>query len=205
MSSQTIPTRMTPDEYLEWEVAQEGRHEYIDGEIRAMSGGSIDHNQIVTNLIMEAGSLLKSRRCRILAQGQRTEAQSGLSYFYPDVLITCSALKVGKQSSVLNPTAIFEVLSPSTQRYDRYIKFERYQEIESLQEYFLVHQNSAKIEAYRRSEEGAWDVNACVIYVGLGTTLVLESLGVKIPLSDIYYLVDLPETEEPSIEDIPEE
>ncbi len=200
MSSQTIPTRVTLDEYLEWEATQEGRNEYIDGEIRAMSGASLDHNRIVVNITRETSISLQESPCESFTTSQKVQTKAGLSVFYPDVLIVCEDLQEGKGNTILNPIAIFEVLSPSTGRYDRYVKFERYRTIENLQEYFLVHQNKAKIEAYRRSADGTWDISVYMVYVGLNTSLTVESVGIKIPLRMIYRRVKINDVEPPADE-----
>ena len=197
MSSQTIPTRMTPDEYLEWEATQEDRYEYIDGEIRAMSGATLDHNRIVMNIAGETRQCLQESPCEGFTTSQKVQTKAGLSVFYPDVLIVCEDLQEGRGNAILNPIAIFEVLSPSTGRYDRCVKFERYRTIENLQEYFLVHQNKAMIEAYRRSTDGTWDVSVYMVYVGLGAIFTVDSVGIKLPLKEIYRRVSLDALELP--------
>lgn len=204
MSGEAITTRMTLDEYFAWEETQEGRNEYIDGEIRAMSGASLDHNRIVVNITRETSSLLEGSPCESFTTSQKVQTKAGFSVFYPDVLIVCEDVQEGRGNAILNPVAIFEALSPSTRRYDRYVKFERYRTIESLQEYFLVHQDSAKIEAYRRSADGTWDVGVYTVYVGLGATLVVESVGITMPLKEIYRRVQLDEPE-PLSDEISEE
>lgn len=188
---------MTPDEFLEWEETQTERHEYLDGVIRAMSGGSLDHNQIVANITKITGVHLEGTPCRSLTSSQRVQSESVRSYFYPDVVIVCEEPKLGKGDSILNPLVIFEVLSPSTEKYDRYEKFRRYQAIKSLQEYFLIRQDAAIVEAYRRMKGKAWTTTAYSVYVGLDTLLTVESANISFPLRAIYDRVTL-EAEEAS-------
>ncbi len=190
-----LQNRITPDEFLAWEANQTDRHEYLDGVVTAMSGASLDHNRIVTNLARETSTALLGTPCEALTTSQMVQVEAVTAFFYPDVFLVCDDLRMGKQQSILNPKIIFEVLSPSTGRRDRYEKFRAYQTIESLQEYFLVHQDTAQIEAYRRQPDGTWNPNVYTVYVGLGTTLVLESMGIGVPLRMIYYRVELPDAE----------
>lgn len=177
---------VTPQEYLSWEVTQEGRHEYLNGTVRAMSGGSIEHNQIVTNLVTAVASRLLGSGCRSFTSSQRVQANSGRYYFYPDVGIYCGSPQRGEQDSIVNVVALFEVLSPSTERYDRFEKYRRYLEIESLQEYFLVHQDSPLVEVYRRMPGESWSVCAYSLMLGIETSCSIEGVGLVIPLSEIY-------------------
>ncbi len=186
---------MTLDEFLAWEERQEGRHEFVDGVIRAMSGASYDHNQIVLNLSRETSNRLMGKPCRSFPSAQKVRAEASDTTLYPDVGIHCGKPKLGAGNALLNVVAVFEVQSPSTYRYDRTDKFQHYQQIETLQEYFLVYQDTARIEAFRRTEEGDWDVATYTVYVGLGATLMVESAEIAIPLSGIYYGLDFTEQE----------
>ncbi len=185
-------TYMSPKEYLAWEEKQLERHEYLEGIIRAMSGASITHNQIVANLTRFTGNLLESTPCRSYTSTQRVQSAKSSQYFYPDIVVTCGTPQVGQGDSILNPAALFEVLSPSTERYDRIEKFRRYQAIESLQEYFLVSQDAAIVEAFRRNPNGGWTIE---IYVGLGVEIPIESTGIALSMRDIYNGLEIPDEE----------
>ena len=193
--AEVLVPKMTLDEFLAWEETQEERHEYLDGVIRAMSGGSLDHNQIVANITKVTGVQLENTPCRSLTSSQRVQSESFRSYFYPDLLIVCEEPKLGRGDSILNPLVIFEVLSPSTEKYDRYEKFRRYQTIKTLQEYFLIRQDTAIVEAYRRMKSKTWTTTAYNVYVGLDTVLTVESAGISFPLRAIYDRVTLEDAE----------
>lgn len=199
---------ITMDEFLAWEMRQEGRHEYVDGVIyalddieseyagcviRDMSGASFDHNQIVVNLSGEVRNRLKGKPCRGFTSSQKIRAKDDAPIFYPDIGIYCGKPKLGAENALLNTVAIFEVLSPSTERHDRVKKYHHYRQIETLQEYFLVYQDTARVEAFRRTGEGGWDSVRYTVYTGLDGTLIVESVGIAIPLREIYDGVGLTE------------
>lgn len=189
---------MTPDAYLSWEEKQLERHEYLQGTLRAMSGGGIEHNQIITNLVTEIQSRLKGTPCRSFTSSQRVQSEGKQLYFYPDVGIYCGSPHRGIGDSISNPKALFEVLSPSTEYYDRFEKFRHYQQIKSLYECFLVHQDSALIEAFRRMEGEQWSVSTHTLYMGLEATLRIESVGIALSLRDIFDGIEFANTE-PSV------
>ena len=190
-SAKAIIAPMTPEEYLAWEGKQLERHEYIDGVLRAMSGGSWNHNLIMGNLMRDVGMQIERTNCKSFSLSHHVQASS-TRYFYPDLGIVCETPLFGEQEALLNPVVLLEVLSPSTERYDRVNKFEWYREIESLQEYFLVYQDMALVEASRRSREGSWVGSTFTAYLGLEAEVVIESVGVRIPLRKIYAGVELP-------------
>ncbi len=193
MSNASIQTHyVTLDEYLAWEEKQEERYEFVDGVIRAMAGASYSHNTIVVNLTRRTANYLDGKPCYVLTTSQKVRSESNTSVFYPDIGIHCGKPVLGKGNTLFNTVAIFEILSPSTERYDRTKKFHHYQQIETLREYFLVYQDAARIEAYRRTETG-WEVATYSVYVGLGAVLPLESVGISIPLTEIYENVELEE------------
>lgn len=187
-----IPTRITPEEYLAWEEKQVERHEFIDGKIRNMAGGSVSHTQICVNVTTELHTKLRGGSCRVFAQSHRVEASNG-DYFYPDVFVSCGTLEIGKQHAIRNPLIIVEVLSPSTSNYDRAAKLQRYQEIESVQECLLVHQKVAVVEHLVRGEEGHWWYT---VIVGLEASLTLTSLNVSLPLNRVFEDIPLEEIKE---------
>jgi Uma2 family endonuclease len=188
MTTQTI-TYVTPDEYLAAERISDYRSEYLDGGVYPMTGGSINHNQITINLILELGAQLRARPCRVLGVDLKVRLPDSRKFFYPDVSVVCGELQVhdDRRDIILNPDVIVEVLSPSTEAFDRGAKFRAYQTIESLKEYVLVSQNEPLIEQYVRNGEGKWTYRAAG---GLDSTLTLPSIECTLNLSAVYDKVD---------------
>ncbi|MBF0230815.1 MAG: Uma2 family endonuclease [Desulfamplus sp.] len=181
--------KITPKEYLEFERTSEFKHEYFDGEIFAMVGASLNHNQISMNLSRELGVQLKHSPCRPFINDLRVKVQEIEKYTYPDIVIVCGDIKLEKESgmeTLLNPIVIIEVLSNSTEAYDRGAKFQHYQLIPSLQEYILVSQYSPLVEKYVRSDKGQWIYTS---YEGMDKTIAIEAVKCELILSDIYYQV----------------
>ena len=182
MAMQSESNRIfTPEEYLAMERRAEYKSEYVDGVIFAMSGASIPHNVIVANLIASLLPLMRGRGCQIYPSDLKV--RSGSRFFYPDVSAICGEPQFndGEKDVVLNPSLIIEVLSPSTQSYDKLSKMITYQKIPTLQEYLLVHQDQAMIQQYRRQSENAW------MYTHTeGEDWRLEILGCQINKADVY-------------------
>jgi Uma2 family endonuclease len=183
--------RMTPEEYLAFDRASELRHEYYGGVMYAMSGGSHVHAYITTNLSSELRSALKGSPCGASAVDLRVKI-SARSYVYPDVVVVCGEPRYadGEADILLNPSLIVEVLSPSTERYDRGPKSAWYRTIESLKEYALVSQSEPRVEVYRRQASGEWLLSEAV---GLEASCHFDGLKnepVRIPLSEIYERVE---------------
>jgi Uma2 family endonuclease len=192
-SMSTAPKRkMTAREYLEIEERADTKSEFFNGEMFAMSGASIEHNRIKENLGIEIGARLKGGPCRTYSSDQRVLVEATGLYTYPDIAILCGAgaTDPANRNTLTNPTAIIEVLSPSSERYDRGAKFRNYQQIPSLTEYILVAQDEAVCERYVRQADGSW---ALISFVGLTPTMELTSVPVRIPLADVYAGVALPE------------
>jgi len=179
--------RYSVAEYLELERAAEERHEYHDGEILAMAGGSPDHSFISANLVGELRNALKGKPCRVGESNLRIGIPGVSRYVYPDAAIICGPLlydpRDTERQTIVNPKVIIEVLSPSTEGYDRGDKFAQYREIESFAEYILVSQDRANVESLLRQSDGAWSILAFSDRAGMAQ---IRSLGLKIPLSEIY-------------------
>jgi Uma2 family endonuclease len=155
----TQPTiYLTPEEYLAMERKAEYKSEYIDGEIVAMTGASRKHNLIAVNIAREISQQLKGRPCETYPSDMRVRIPSTRLYTYPDVVVVCDEPRFEDQhvDTLLNPTLIIEVLSESTELYDRGKKFGFYRTIESLVEYLLVAQDEQRIEKYVRQPDGRW-------------------------------------------------
>ncbi|MCP4107850.1 MAG: Uma2 family endonuclease [Desulfobacteraceae bacterium] len=180
---------ISEEEYLETERESETKHEYFQGEIFAMAGASKAHNLIVTNVIREISTQLKKTPCRVYPSDLRVKiADTGL-YTYPDVTVVCGEERFSddRSDTLLNPKVIIEVLSDSTEKYDRGTKFEHYRKLESLKEYVLISQNRLKIEKFFKNETGFWvltesDENNPII--------ILESVNCTLELSEVYDKVE---------------
>lgn len=154
MSTPIARTYLTPAEYINWERKAVTKHEYLDGEIVAMSGASNAHNIITMNTSYQLYDQLLDRDCFVYASDMRVRVQSPVSYFYPDIAVVCGEPRFEDDvfDTLLNPTIIIEVLSPSTAAYDRREKFTRYQQIASLKEYILISQSRMYVEHHLRQE-----------------------------------------------------
>jgi Uma2 family endonuclease len=189
---------LTPEEYLKIERAAEERHEYFDGQMWAMVGGTARQSLIIFNLGGELRSGLRGRGCFVMGQDLRTSvAYEGL-YTYPDLVVVCGKIQFAELSKdmITNPCLILEVLSPSTEGYDRGFKFAQYRRIESLQEYAMVSQVEPRVEVYRRQPNGQWLLSD---FAGLEATCVFESVDCRVPLAEIYFGVpwDTPDASRP--------
>jgi len=189
--------RVTPEEYLALERQTETKSEYFDGEMLPMPGVSLNHVTIVTNFVFELNSQFLDRPCRVLSTDLRVKTARTGSYVYPDVIVVLGEpeLEDDHQDTLLNPLVIFEVLSPSTESYDRGPKFANYRTIESLKEYFLVSQTEIHIERYLRQDDGNWLYSEVTDPAG---SLELASVACRIPLSRIYRKVDFERAKRPA-------
>lgn len=188
MASQTIPY-ITPEQYLEAELKAEYRSEYVDGQIYAMAGASRRHVGLVINLTRELSLALMERPCEMFITELRLQV-SATRYLYPDVMIVCGEPKFAEADldTLVNPEVIIEVLSPSTEAYDRGAKFGFYRSLPSLKEYLLISQASQTIEHYTRGADGVWNFEAIE---GPGTRITLSSLKIELALDRIYLKVKL--------------
>lgn len=191
----TIPKpRYTPAQYLAIERAAEFRSEYYQGEMFAMVGASRRHNLISLNVAAEIRRLFQDRPCEVYQSDMRVKVDKTGLYTYPDVVATCDHPRFEDSlgDTFLNPKLIIEVLSPSTELWDRGKKFEHYRTIESLREYVLVSQDHVFVERFTRNEEGQWVLSD---YRSLDDTLVLDSISCRIKLSEIYARITFDETD----------
>ena len=185
LPEQFLPA-ITERQYLELERASEMRHEFLDGLMYAMAGESPDHSTICFNLASIIGSQIRDKTCRGFSPNMKVRAGIGGLYAYPDLMIVCGEARFHDEYGdvLLNPTVIFEVLSPSTQKYDRGEKFRRYRtEIESLQDYVLVSQDQFRVEHHHREADGAWSQTEAI---AKDAVVVLKSIDCTIPLTEVY-------------------
>jgi Uma2 family endonuclease len=178
----------TPEEYLLIERGADFKSEYLDGEIFAMSGASVEHNQIALNVSTDLAIQLADKPRQPLASDMRVGVTARGPYFYPDVLVVCGEpqLRDGAKDCLMNPTVIVEVLSPSTESYDRVQKFANYQQIATLTDYLLIAQDEPRFEHYSRQSGGGWLLNTIA---GPEGRLPLPSIGCELRLSRAYQRV----------------
>ncbi len=176
---------ITPEEYLEQESLSEEKHEYFDGEIFMMSGGTISHNTIAVNLVRETSLNLKKKPCRVFNSDMRLNvAENGL-FTYPDAYIVCGEPQFyeDRDDTLTNAVVIFEVLSPSTHQYDRTGKFELYRAMPTFKEYVLIDSERIYIEHYILQPDGSWTM---MVYDKLEDEIKLKAVDCAIPLSEMY-------------------
>ncbi|RKU17722.1 hypothetical protein C6503_10605 [Candidatus Poribacteria bacterium] len=191
MPSIAVQTDLTPQEYLAWERKADIKHEYLRGEIIAMSGASRAHSLIVTNISGELYIQLKEGMCEVHTNDMRVRTTPETSYFYPDVVVVCDQPRFEDNTfdTLLNPIVLVEVLSPSTEAYDRGEKFEHYQQLTSLREYILVSQDEVRVEHHRR-QRTEWQP---IEFRSLEDVLSLTSIDCELSLEDIYRRVEFRE------------
>ena len=179
-------------EYLALELDATDKHEFHDGEILAMSGGTYRSSVIAANLIRRLGNALDGTPCGVSDSNSRVLIASLNRYVYPDLLIVCGAPEFDpldiKQHTIMNPRVVVEVLSPSTEAYDRGEKFNAYRDVPSLEEYILIAQDQANVESWLRQPAGDWTHAA---FKTLEAIAKIRCLGIEIPLTDIYARIQL--------------
>ena len=176
---------LTPEAYLELERAAEQKHEYIEGAMVAMAGGSLIHSLIAANCTILLGNALEGKGCYTFNSGCRVCVQWNRLITYPDVIALCGEPEfVGqRRDTLLNPTVIIEVLSPSTRSYDRGDKARLYRLMPSLQEFLLIEQTPVDIDHYRRLPDGTWQISA---HTAVDTRIDLPSVGASLEAKRIY-------------------
>jgi Uma2 family endonuclease len=186
--------KYTAEEYLELEEASLEKNEFYKGEIFAMAGASIQHNQIVSNTMIEIGSYLKDKKCRIFPSDLRIHSITNSLFTYPDLSIICDEIETfGKRkNTVTNPTVLIEVLSASTQDYDRGAKFKLYRDIESLKEYTLISSLETLVEKYDKQADGSWVLHE---YKNETDSFDITSIDLKITVKDLYINVTFEQEE----------
>jgi len=184
----TLPDQkpyISPEEYLELEYTNDHRHEYVAGEIYAMSGGSWNHSVIISNTNRSLGNQLEEKACMSLASDMRLHVASAKAYRYPDVMVVCGDPQFHNDRTdiITNPTVLIEVLSQSTASIDHIEKKYEYFQIPSVKEYLLISQDQPHIERYLRQDNDSLLNNTVS---GLGATIELTSLNCTLKLSDVY-------------------
>ena len=193
--------RYTPEEYLRREYDAQEKHQYYHGEIFDMAGGTAEHSLVIANLTAELHTRLKGGRCRVYDSNLRVRIPRTTLYTYPDVSVVCGDIEFDpldkNRTTMLNPTLLVEVLSPSTEAWDRGKKLQSYIQIDSLREYVLVSSQTASVETFFRQRDGTW------LYAptrALTAAAKFQSLNIEVPFADIYSGVTFP-----PVIDVPQE
>jgi Uma2 family endonuclease len=192
--------RYTLEEYFALELSSEEKYEYFDGEVFAMSGASPAHEQIIGNLLVSLRNKLRGRGCHVFPSNLRVKVPSQPPYRYPDLTALCHEPhyeNIGGLDALTNPSLIVEVLSDSTEAYDRGDKFTHYKSIESFNEYLLIAQHRPHVTHYFKAADGAWKYEELN---DAGDLLRLESLDCGLGLRDVYEGVEFPPRALPPLE-----
>ncbi|PSB56153.1 Uma2 family endonuclease [Chamaesiphon polymorphus] len=181
VARESLP-RFTPEEYFAWEEQQEVKHEYFNGEVYAMSGGTQNHGRIAVRLVSLIDNHLDDSDCAVFNSDVRVKIEESEKYVYPDASVTCDARDRDTPNYVAYPCLIIEVLSPSTEAYDRGKKFKLYQRSSSLIDYVLVSAEEIEIDIFHKNERGIWEV---VNYVA-GDTVEIASIDLNFAIERVY-------------------
>ena len=174
--------KLTPEEYFVWEEKQLLRHEYLNGEIYAMGGGTQNHGRIASNIIFIVKSHLRGGGCQVGNSDCRVNILETKDYVYPDVSVTCNDSDRTATQAIEYPCLIVEVLSPSTANYDRGDKFRLYRRNPSLQDYVLVDAEKIAIDLYRKNDRGNWEI----FNYQSGDNIELRSIDLSFPIESVY-------------------
>jgi Uma2 family endonuclease len=185
ISSAPSPS-MSVDEYLAWEPLQETRYEYVHGEVLAMTGGTIPHNDIAINLLTILLPQIRAEGCRLNMADVKLQIDTSGLYYYPDLIVSCDPRDLNARKFIQFPKLIVEVLSPGTADKDRGDKFRDYQSIPTLQEYLLIDSEKISAECYRRGEGRMW-----LYYPYTARDAIdLESVGISVSIEQLYIGID---------------
>jgi Uma2 family endonuclease len=187
MIANPILKHLTPEAYLIAEEQSSVKHEYIDGQVYAMAGASDAHVTIALNFATLLKNHLRGSKCRVFISDMRVRIEELNTYYYPDVLVTCDERDRTESNLKRYPKVIIEVLSSSTEAFDRGDKFLDYQHIETLEEYVLIGTTRRRADCFRRNAEGLWVMQS----YGLGQILSLNSLQFETALEALYEDVEL--------------
>ncbi len=184
---------LTPAEYLAFERQSEIKHEYFRGELFAMAGASRQHVRIAVNVTILLGNQLKRRGCDVFNSDMRVKVSPTGLYTYPDLVVVCGRPRFEDREldTLLNPTVVVEILSKSTEAYDRGEKFAQYRTLETLTDYLLISQDRALVERFTRQESGLWLFSDSI---GLDAVMPIESIQCQLPLAEVYDRVEFDES-----------
>lgn len=190
---QTQPRRYSLDEYFRLKRDSTVKHDFRNGQLIDMAGGTPEHSLITTNLISELSPRLKGSGCKVFDSNLRIRIAKKYRYTYPDVSVVCGDVRLDAddptRTTVTNPRVVVEVLSPTTEKYDRGDKFLYYLELESIEEYVIVAQNAPRVETLFRQGDGTW---LLAFAMGRDAVARLRSLRIDLPLNEVYAGVEFP-------------
>ncbi len=186
---------MTPQEYLEWEEKQPIKYEYINGEVFAMTGGTIPHTSIALNLASALKSHVRGKGCKAFMADAKVGVSENGPYHYPDVMVTCDERDRNAIEAIYHPCLIVEVLSPSTESFDRGKKFQHYRRISTLREYVLIDAEQMNVEVFRLNDRGIWELYT----YEEGEEIYLSSVDFRCAIALVYEDVVLESDEEVGI------
>ena len=177
--------KISEEEYLAGEHQSEIKHEYVRGEVFAMAGAKRGHNLICTNIVRKYGNTIVGKGCEIYQSDMRVQVKSSGSYRYPDIVIVCGEPQFtdDELDTLMNPTILIEVLSPTSANRDRGEKLAEYRQLESLQEYLLISQDTPHIEHLLRQKDNTWLLSDTI---GLDASLNLASIGCTLAMAEVY-------------------
>jgi Uma2 family endonuclease len=182
VSVQEYFPKLDPAEYLEWEEQQEIRYEYVNGEVYATTGGTLNHSQIAGNFTTVLNIHLRGSCCRVLNSDAKVSIQTSDDYVYPDISVTCDERDKNATQFISHPCLIVEVLSPSTESRDRWEKFNLYRRSNCLQDYVLVDTNQIEIALYSKNEFDKWEI---IRYIS-GDIVELKSVNLNFPIEQVF-------------------
>ncbi len=186
---------MTREQFFQWAEAQEGRYEFDGEQPVAMTGGTNNHGLIVRNVVIELGTRLRGKSCQVLPAESGGVATVGQTVRYPDATVTCSPVQ-GQDRLIPNPVIVFEVVSESNARTDRFHKMREYHAVPSIRRYVLVEQAAPVLVSYLRQDDAPWTA----ISLSIGDALALPEIGIEIPVADIFDGVSFGDQEIASIQ-----
>ena len=193
INDNTKVKKISSQEYLEIERKAQFKSEFYNGEMFALAGASFIHNKISSNIHISIGGQLKNKNCGIYQSDLKVKEQTSGLFTYPDLVVICGEPEFydNGKDVVLNPTVIMEILSPSTENYDRGFKFELYRKLKSLKDFFLVSQEKVFIEHYSKNTDNSWTLNE---YNNKEQSIIIKSIDCNLKLEDVYYKVNFEES-----------
>ena len=196
MIAQLDSSHISPQEYLVWEVEQLTRYGYMEGQVYAMTGGTIPHNQVAVNLVALIQPHLRGKGCKTLSSDAKVGITEQGPFHYPDVSVTCDDRDRNAREYIRYPCLIVEVLSSTTEAFDRGKKFKHYRRIETLREYVLIDPESLSVECYRLNENNRWELfyYTCELESSEDCQVQLTSINLEFPIHLLYEDLEFGET-----------
>lgn len=182
------PRHYTAEEYFALEEASDVRHEFFEGEVFAMAGASIAHNTIALNVALACRQALRGKKCRVQMEAVRLAVEENRHYTYPDVMVSCDPHDQRESQQLHSPVLLVEVLSPSTEAYDRSLKFNQYKKLPSLRHYLLVSQKTWLVEWFQLTEHGVWGYTALA---EANDVVTISEVGLTLTLAEVYEETDV--------------